>query len=1019
MSYIVNLTGVQPTLVSGENIKTINGETILGSGDLTIDKTDVGLGNVDNTSDADKPISTATQTALDNKADLVGGKVPSSQIPAIAISEFLGAVNSQAAMLALLGQEGDWCIRTDVDSTYILIGTDPTDIDNWQEIVTPTGAVTSVNGYTGVVVLNQNDIGLGNVDDTSDLNKPISTATQTALNAKQDSLVSGTNIKTLEGQSLLGSGNIDLTKSDVGLSNVDNTSDLNKPISTATQTALNGKFNNPTGTSAQYIDGTGALQTFPTILDAGSLITEVYNNTGATLTKGTIVYINGGQGNLPTITKANASADATSAQTFGWVRNDITNNNNGYVIVAGKLSDLNTNGLGTGTQLYLSGTTSGAYTITKPQAPTHLVYVGVVVRDHPTQGVIEVKIQNGYEIDELHDVQIASIANNQVLQYESSTQLWKNKSLTTASVAASTDKNYITNAQQAVIGNTSGTNTGDETQATIQSKLGTASASTSGYLTSTDWNTFNNKANGNIYTTDGNVSSNRQVNLNGKNLSFTNGSGVGNFTTLLDDGVQLSQLSVDWGQISLDVQGGGTGSGLLIQPNGITINGYYKLPNSTPALNQIPYASSTSQLNFTSIKTIEGQSLLGSGNIDLTKSDVGLGNVDNTSDLNKPISTATQTALNAKQDTITLTTTGTSGAATLVGSTLNIPNYASGGLTYFTEAQSTAAPNATVPVDSLTAVSAATNADIAIRPKGTGAFTLAIPDGTATGGDKRGANAVDLQTSRTNANQVASGQWSFTAGRSNRASGSYDVALGVETVASGGLGAMAVGYLSQATGTYSYSFGYGNGASGPASVSMGYGNTASGAYSFAIGASNQATGAQSVAMGNTNIANAENSTAFGYYSRVFGVRGRWVTGQVNVTPGDCQKSIFCLSARTTDATATTVLSGYGAGAPSATNQINLQNQSAYRFKGTIIGKQSGSTNACAWDVDGLIVRGASAAATTLVVGNVNLVSNTPAWGTPTLAADTTNGGLRVQVTGLAATNIQWTAVIETTEVIYA
>ena len=228
MSYIVNLTGVQPTLVSGENIKTINGETILGSGDLTIDKTDVGLGNVDNTSDADKPISTATQTALDNKADLVGGKVPSSQIPAIAISEFLGTVNSQAAMLALLGQEGDWCIRTDVDLTYILIGTDPTDIDNWQEIVTPTGAVTSVNGYTGVVVLDQNDIGLGNVDDTSD---------------------------------------------------------LNKPISTATQTALNGKFNNPTGTSAQYIDGTGALQTFPTILDAGSLITEVYNNTGATLTK--------------------------------------------------------------------------------------------------------------------------------------------------------------------------------------------------------------------------------------------------------------------------------------------------------------------------------------------------------------------------------------------------------------------------------------------------------------------------------------------------------------------------------------------------------------------------------------------------------------------------------------------------------------------------------------------------------------------------------------------------------------
>jgi hypothetical protein len=81
----------------------------------------------------------------------------------------------------------------------------------------------------------------------------------------------------------------------------------------------------------------------------------------------------------------------------------------------------------------------------------------------------------------------------------------------------------------------------------------------------------------------------------------------------------------------------------------------------------------------TNIKTIEGQSLVGSGNIDLAKSDVGLGNVDNTSDANKPISTSTQTALNAKQNTLTLTTTGSSGAATLVGATLNIPQYSGGG----------------------------------------------------------------------------------------------------------------------------------------------------------------------------------------------------------------------------------------------------------------------------------------------------------------------------------------------------
>jgi hypothetical protein len=135
------------------------------------------------------------------------------------------------------------------------------------------------------------------------------------------------------------------------------------------------------------------------------------------------------------------------------------------------------------------------------------------------------------------------------------------------------------------------------------------------------------------------------------------------------------------------------------------------------------------------------------------------------------------------------------------------------------------------------------------------------------------------------------------------------------------------------------------------------------------------------------------------------------------TAGDAQASKFILRERTTGNTATTITSD--SAAASTNNQVILSNQSAYRFKGSIVGKQSGSVNAAAWDIDGFIVRGANAAATTLNISNVTLVQNTPAWGTPTLAADTTNGGLRVQVTGATATNIQWTALIETTEVIYA
>jgi hypothetical protein len=203
------------------------------------------------------------------------------------------------------------------------------------------------------------------------------------------------------------------------------------------------------GNSTQYINGAGNLVTFPGVInEAQNLITEVYNKTGATLTKGTVVYIDGGQGNLPTITKALATGDSTSAQTYGIVRNDITNNNNGYVVVAGRISDLDTQAYTEGTQLYLSPTTAGTFTSTKPYAPQHLVYVGIVVRAHPTQGVVEVKIQNGYELDELHNVAAQTPSNNDGLFWEASTSLWKNKSISTiiggSPVYGSGTTNYIT-----------------------------------------------------------------------------------------------------------------------------------------------------------------------------------------------------------------------------------------------------------------------------------------------------------------------------------------------------------------------------------------------------------------------------------------------------------------------------------------------------------------------------------------------------------------------------------------------
>lgn len=99
------------------------------------------------------------QSSLDAKADLVGGVVPSAQIPAIAITEYLGSVASQAAMLALSGQKGDWAVRSDLGTTWVITGNDPTQLADWTQLGYPTAPVTSVNGQAGVVVLGAADVG--------------------------------------------------------------------------------------------------------------------------------------------------------------------------------------------------------------------------------------------------------------------------------------------------------------------------------------------------------------------------------------------------------------------------------------------------------------------------------------------------------------------------------------------------------------------------------------------------------------------------------------------------------------------------------------------------------------------------------------------------------------------------------------------------------------------------------------------------------------------------------------------
>ena len=162
---------------------------------------------------------------------------------------------------------------------------------------------------------------------------------------------------------------------------------------------------------------------------ASTLLTPVRNTTGSTLLKGTVVYISGATGQIATVSKALATSDATSAQTLGMITTDLPNNTNGYVTVIGLITNIDTSAYTDGQQLYLSGTTAGAVTGTKPYAPIHLVYVAVVEYAHPTQGKLFVKVQNGYELDELHNVSAQTPSNGQTIVYNSSNSLWENNTV--------------------------------------------------------------------------------------------------------------------------------------------------------------------------------------------------------------------------------------------------------------------------------------------------------------------------------------------------------------------------------------------------------------------------------------------------------------------------------------------------------------------------------------------------------------------------------------------------------------
>lgn len=297
-----------------------------------------------------------------------------------------------------------------------------------------------------------------------------------------------------------------------------------------------------------------------------------------------------------------------------------------------------------------------------------------------------------------------------------------------------------------------------------------------------------------------------------------------------------------------------------------------------------------------------------------------------------------------------------------------------GGVTGFTTSLETASPNGTVNVSRIIASGGTTNQDIAISPKGTGSITAQLPDGTTANGNKRGANAVDLQTIRTANTQVAQSSYSVLAGGyGNTISAQYAfIGGGNLNTASAQAAVVSGGDSNTAGGTYG-------------AVTGGKDNFASGAYSRAGGSGSNARSIQA--------------------SDVFGA------GVGN------QRGVYVLQRNTSSATPAVATADYN-GTAATTNQVTLANNMAMSFSALVAVKRQSSTDTAHWLIEGAIMRGANAGTTTLV-GTPTVTALGAAAGASTWAiavsANTTIGCLSFQVTGQASANLNWMISIQTAE----
>ena len=298
-------------------------------------------------------------------------------------------------------------------------------------------------------------VGLGNVDNTSDANKPISTATAAALANKAASGAIGSSGLTMAtarllGRTTAGTGAPEEISIGAGLSlsggaltatgggggtvtSVTGTA----PIAVATGTTTPVvSISAATTSAAGSMSAADKTKIDSITVDSATVVRKYVRNTsGVSIPKGAAVYQTGSSGTALTVALADASVEATASQTLGLAQEAIAHNANGYVVAVGLLDGVNTSTLTEGQIVWLSET-AGEGTTTRPTQPAHGVVLGYCVKQGSgSSGILYVKVDNGLELYELHDVLISGAATDQAL-VRASDGLWKNRTVYSSSTPA-------------------------------------------------------------------------------------------------------------------------------------------------------------------------------------------------------------------------------------------------------------------------------------------------------------------------------------------------------------------------------------------------------------------------------------------------------------------------------------------------------------------------------------------------------------------------------------------------------